>query len=180
MFNLKNKQYLLIYRDGILGIYVRRHFIYWPISTQNIMTPFEHIVAADPEKWYIGGIYQELSRTMHFGYDLMIMIIVSMKYADLIAIWLIWYSQVACFPFDDHNWPPIQLITLFCQSAYSWLKEDIENVVGVHCKAGMARTGLKISSLLLYLKVKFSWSLCQGARIRQNGETFLWSSMLSN
>ncbi|XP_072975300.1 phosphatidylinositol 3,4,5-trisphosphate 3-phosphatase and protein-tyrosine-phosphatase PTEN2A-like [Typha angustifolia] len=61
-------------------------------------------------------------------------------------------GKVACFPFDDHNCPPIQLILSFCQSAYSWLKEDIENVVVVHCKAGMARTGLMISSLLLYLK----------------------------
>ncbi|XP_073047306.1 phosphatidylinositol 3,4,5-trisphosphate 3-phosphatase and protein-tyrosine-phosphatase PTEN2A-like isoform X2 [Primulina eburnea] len=61
-------------------------------------------------------------------------------------------GKVASFPFDDHNCPPIQLILLFCQSAYSWLKEDIENVVVVHCKAGMARTGLMISSLLLYLK----------------------------
>ncbi|GAV84805.1 PTEN_C2 domain-containing protein [Cephalotus follicularis] len=61
-------------------------------------------------------------------------------------------GKVACFPFEDHNCPPIQLISLFCQSAYSWLKEDIENVVVVHCKAGMARTGLMISSLLLYLK----------------------------
>ncbi|MQL76270.1 hypothetical protein Taro_008656 [Colocasia esculenta] len=60
--------------------------------------------------------------------------------------------QVACFPFDDHNCPPLQLVISFCQSAYSWLKEDIENVVVVHCKAGMARTGLMISSLLLYLK----------------------------
>ncbi|MFQ6667477.1 hypothetical protein Gotur_033484 [Gossypium turneri] len=59
---------------------------------------------------------------------------------------------VASFPFDDHNCPPIRLIISFCQSAYSWLKEDIENVVVVHCKAGMARTGLMISSLLLYLK----------------------------
>jgi protein tyrosine/serine phosphatase len=33
---------------------------------------------------------------------------------------------------------------------------DIENVVVVHCKAGMARTGLMISSLLLYLKVNLS------------------------
>ncbi|KAL2939344.1 Phosphatidylinositol 3 4 5-trisphosphate 3-phosphatase and protein-tyrosine-phosphatase PTEN2A [Bienertia sinuspersici] len=63
-------------------------------------------------------------------------------------------GKVASFPFDDHNCPPIHLITLFCQSAYSWLKEDIENVVVVHCKAGMARTGLMISSLLLYLKVR--------------------------
>ncbi|KAF3435450.1 hypothetical protein FNV43_RR22539 [Rhamnella rubrinervis] len=61
-------------------------------------------------------------------------------------------GKVACFPFDDHNCPPTQLIISFCQSAYSWLKEDIENVVVVHCKAGMARTGLMISSLLLYLK----------------------------
>ncbi|KAL7156850.1 hypothetical protein ABFS83_02G036900 [Erythranthe nasuta] len=61
-------------------------------------------------------------------------------------------GKVACFPFDDHNCPPIQLIISFCQSAYSWLKEDIDNVVVVHCKAGMARTGLMISSLLLFLK----------------------------
>lgn len=61
--------------------------------------------------------------------------------------------QVASFPFSDHNCPPIQLIASFCQSAYSWLKEDIQNVVVVHCKAGLGRTGLMICSLLLLLKV---------------------------
>ncbi|XP_059457111.1 phosphatidylinositol 3,4,5-trisphosphate 3-phosphatase and protein-tyrosine-phosphatase PTEN2A-like isoform X2 [Corylus avellana] len=61
-------------------------------------------------------------------------------------------GKVASFPFEDHNCPPIQLIKSFCQSAYSWLKEDIENVVVVHCKAGMARTGVMICSLLLFLK----------------------------
>ncbi|KAK4767622.1 hypothetical protein SAY86_015372 [Trapa natans] len=61
-------------------------------------------------------------------------------------------GKVANFPFDDHNCPPIQLILSFCQSACSWLKGDIQNVVVVHCKAGMARTGLMICSLLLYLK----------------------------
>jgi protein-tyrosine phosphatase len=62
------------------------------------------------------------------------------------------FVQVACFPFDDHNCPPLQLVAAFCQSAYLWLKGDLENVVVVHCKAGMARTGLMITSLLLYLK----------------------------
>ncbi|GAB2231736.1 hypothetical protein Droror1_Dr00010748 [Drosera rotundifolia] len=61
-------------------------------------------------------------------------------------------GKTASFPFEDHNCPPLQLISLFCQSGYSWLKEDIENVVVVHCKAGMGRTGLMISSLLLHLK----------------------------
>ncbi|KAH1223726.1 Phosphatidylinositol 3,4,5-trisphosphate 3-phosphatase and protein-tyrosine-phosphatase PTEN2A [Glycine soja] len=61
-------------------------------------------------------------------------------------------GKVATFPFSDHNCPPIQLIASFCQSAYSWLKEDIQNVVVVHCKAGMGRTGLMICSLLLFLK----------------------------
>ncbi|XLR10886.1 hypothetical protein S83_038824, partial [Arachis hypogaea] len=45
--------------------------------------------------------------------------------------------QVASFPFDDYNCPPLQLVISFCHSAYSWLKLDIENVVVVHCKAGM-------------------------------------------
>ncbi len=63
------------------------------------------------------------------------------------------FVQVAYFPFDDHNCPPLQLVAAFCQSAYLWLKGDLENVVVVHCKAGMARTGLMVTSLLLYLKV---------------------------
>ncbi|KAJ1414494.1 Tensin-type phosphatase domain [Sesbania bispinosa] len=61
-------------------------------------------------------------------------------------------GKVASFPFSDHNCPPIQLIASFCQSAHSWLKEDIQNVVVVHCKAGMGRTGLMVCCLLLFLK----------------------------
>ncbi|XP_024533990.1 phosphatidylinositol 3,4,5-trisphosphate 3-phosphatase and protein-tyrosine-phosphatase PTEN2A [Selaginella moellendorffii] len=61
-------------------------------------------------------------------------------------------GKVASFPFDDHNCPPLQLVLAFCRSAYGWLKENLDNVVVVHCKAGKARTGLMISCLLLYLK----------------------------
>ncbi|KAK4260119.1 hypothetical protein QN277_003276 [Acacia crassicarpa] len=61
-------------------------------------------------------------------------------------------GKAASFPFDDHNCPPIELLASFCRSAYSWLKEDIQNVIVVHCKAGMGRTGVMICSLLLFLK----------------------------
>ncbi|XP_042459227.1 phosphatidylinositol 3,4,5-trisphosphate 3-phosphatase and protein-tyrosine-phosphatase PTEN2A-like [Zingiber officinale] len=62
-------------------------------------------------------------------------------------------GKVACFPIDEHNCPSIQLIASFCESAKSWLEQDVHNVVIVHSKAGVARTGLMISSLLLYLKI---------------------------
>ncbi|KAE8694045.1 Exonuclease, putative isoform 1 [Hibiscus syriacus] len=55
-------------------------------------------------------------------------------------------GKVASFPFDDHNCPPLHLIKSFCQSAYSWLKEDIENLVVVRCKAGMGRTGASLGA----------------------------------
>ncbi|KAL9245811.1 hypothetical protein vseg_019417 [Gypsophila vaccaria] len=61
-------------------------------------------------------------------------------------------GKAASCPFEDHNCPPIHLISSFCHSAYEWLKADIDNVVVVHCKAGLGRTGLMISSLLLFLK----------------------------
>ena len=61
--------------------------------------------------------------------------------------------QVACFPFQGNNCPPLQLVSAFCETAYSWLKAGLENVIVVHCKGGMARTGLMISCLLLHLKV---------------------------
>lgn len=62
------------------------------------------------------------------------------------------HDKVACFPFQGSNCPPLQLVAAFCESAHAWLKEGLENVVVVHCKGGMARTGLMISCLLLHLK----------------------------
>eukprot|EP00897_Mesotaenium_endlicherianum_P000361 jgi/Mesen1/10325/ME000797S09809 len=62
-------------------------------------------------------------------------------------------GKVASFPFDDHNCPPVAMLATFCQSAYSWLKGGLDHVVVVHCKAGMARTGLMICCLLQFLKV---------------------------
>eukprot|EP00736_Rhodelphis_marinus_P003797 Rmarinus@m.9534 len=60
-------------------------------------------------------------------------------------------ASVANFPFEDHNCPPIEVLHPFAISAKEWLKQDIDNVVIVHCKAGKSRTGLMICVLLLYL-----------------------------
>lgn len=59
-------------------------------------------------------------------------------------------DQVECFPFEDHQAPPIGLIHKFCRSVDEFLKENEANVVAVHCKAGKGRTGLMICAYLLY------------------------------
>ena len=64
---------------------------------------------------------------------------------------------VACFPFQDHNAPPLEMIHEFCVAVDEYLKQSPENVVGVHCKAGKGRTGVMICALLMYFK------LCEGA-----------------
>lgn len=83
--------------------------------------------------------------------------------------------QAASFPFEDHNCPPIHLISLFCQSAYTWLKADVDNVVVVHCKAGLGRTGLMISSLLLYLKVRDSSAVSSRQCTNPGSELYILS-----
>jgi phosphatidylinositol-3,4,5-trisphosphate 3-phosphatase/dual-specificity protein phosphatase PTEN len=60
-------------------------------------------------------------------------------------------GKVASFPFDDHNCPPLRLIEAFVQSAKSWLRQSMNHVVVIHCKAGKSRTGLMICCLLIYL-----------------------------
>ena len=58
---------------------------------------------------------------------------------------------VACFPFDDHNCPPLRLIRPFCESAKAWLAGGLERVVVVHCKVGKSRTGLMVCALLVHM-----------------------------
>lgn len=57
-------------------------------------------------------------------------------------------EQHGCF---DHNPAPLICIAPFCESAKRWLDTDPRNVVAVHCKAGKGRTGMMISSLLVYM-----------------------------
>jgi len=60
------------------------------------------------------------------------------------------YNRVEVFPFEDHNAPPFELISSFCQNVQSWLDEDEKNIAVIHCKAGKGRTGLMISAWMLF------------------------------
>ncbi|XP_073386395.1 uncharacterized protein [Physcomitrium patens] len=61
------------------------------------------------------------------------------------------HDKVAYFPIRGNNCP-LKLLSAFCEAAYTWLKEGLENVAVVHCKGGMERTGLMTSCLLLHLR----------------------------
>ena len=57
------------------------------------------------------------------------------------------------FPFRDHEAPPINLIRPFCEDAKSFLDEDEQNIIAVHCKAGKGRTGTFICCLMMYMNI---------------------------
>jgi len=63
------------------------------------------------------------------------------------------HHRVSVFPFDDHNAPPVQLISDFLKDADCWLNQHNDNVVAIHCKAGKGRTGMMIACLLLHLGI---------------------------
>ena len=59
-------------------------------------------------------------------------------------------GTVVRVPFDDMQTPCLAQIEYLCRHASDWLAEHPDNVAVVHCLAGKGRTGLMISSLLLY------------------------------
>lgn len=59
-------------------------------------------------------------------------------------------SKVIDFPWEDHHSPAIHILFQACQLMYSYLQEDNQNVVVVHCNAGKGRTGTLISCFLIY------------------------------
>eukprot|EP00668_Euglena_longa_P048314 GGOE01065382.1.p1 GENE.GGOE01065382.1~~GGOE01065382.1.p1 ORF type:complete len:392 (+),score=93.57 GGOE01065382.1:62-1237(+) len=57
------------------------------------------------------------------------------------------------FPFEDHSVPtPFSMVLDLCKSVDQYLKADPRNVVGIHCKAGKARTGLMLACVLMYTR----------------------------
>ncbi|KAL0214339.1 hypothetical protein P9112_006523 [Eukaryota sp. TZLM1-RC] len=54
------------------------------------------------------------------------------------------------FGFPDHHPPTLSQLFSIVSSMHQWLKVDPLNVAVVHCKAGKGRTGVVISSYLLF------------------------------
>jgi len=59
-------------------------------------------------------------------------------------------APVEHWPFPDHHAPPFQLLLDILKSMHQWLAADNQNVVVCHCLAGHGRTGVALTSLLMY------------------------------
>jgi len=66
------------------------------------------------------------------------------------------FGQVHKIPFHDHNPPPLMQLVRFCQSASHFLNKSPKHTVAVHCRGGKGRTGLFISSLMLWTNMKMT------------------------
>ena len=64
----------------------------------------------------------------------------------------LFYKQ-GYYPIEDHEAPPINSIIPFCLDAKTFLKEDPNNIIAVHSKAGKGRAGTFICCLLMFMRV---------------------------
>ena len=76
---------------------------------------------------------------------MVVVVVVVVVVSDLIAL----VAQMS-FPFDDHSPPPFELMRPCVSHVCSFLDEDVENVVALHCKAGKGRTGVMAVAHLLH------------------------------
>ena len=59
-------------------------------------------------------------------------------------------NRVVRFPFDDHNVPHFDDLEPFCEALDEWLSSSSDAIAAIHCKNGMGRSGLVISTYLLH------------------------------
>ncbi len=60
------------------------------------------------------------------------------------------WEKIEHYDWEDHHSPCIEVLFWACKSMYAFLKENMSNVIVVHCNAGKGRTGTMISCFLLY------------------------------
>ncbi|XLT82939.1 hypothetical protein HN873_004692, partial [Arachis hypogaea] len=120
-------------QDGVIHVYPNKDYLYCSCISKKW-------------KWYVriycffspsGFLTTCVNFLFHLGFRFFQHLDLFYKPTDAFMCNIKFPLQVASFSFGDHNCPPLQLIISFCHNAYSWLKLDIENVVVVHCKAGM-------------------------------------------
>lgn len=58
-------------------------------------------------------------------------------------------GRVACYPFEDHEVPPLKMVDTLARDVEEWLKGSPDRVVCIHCLAGKGRTGLMVCAALM-------------------------------
>ena len=60
------------------------------------------------------------------------------------------HGQVSDYNWPDHHAPPMHFLFEMAKEMLQFLRDDIENVVVVHCNSGKGRTGTAIAVFLLF------------------------------
>ena len=81
-------------------------------------------------------------------------------------------GNVEHLPFPDHHSPPFDLLLIILKIIHDWLILDPQNIIAIHCIAGMGRTGTVISSLLVYegIEADADYSLLRFANFRTGSD----------